>query len=106
MRNLLFYCILFILSLFNLASTHIINFMDGFLKWHKESDRGLRDCIIYNFGYEKELNIPMITLDLNSKNLDKLVLGTHGLQFPSSCSAIIIDKSFHENVDKILNVAR
>ena len=77
-------------------------FMLDFTSWMKGSAVKADSLHIYNFGYERSLQLPSVPLTPDSKL--KFNLQISGMETPSKWSLVIIGEKYVDRFDEIMKV--
>ena len=77
-------------------------FMIGYLNWMKGPGLDLDSLNVYNFGYERSLPFPSISLTLDSTL--RLNLQTSGMKTPSRWSIVVVGKKYLDSFGEIMTV--
>ena len=78
------------------------HFMTDYLAWMKGSRTKLESLHIYNFGYQRNLPIPTVSLSPDSKS--KFDLQSSGLQTPSGWSLVVIGEKYVERFNEVMEI--
>ena len=78
------------------------HFMTDYLAWMKGSRTKLESLHIYNFGYQRNLPIPTVSLNPDSKS--KFDLQSSGLQTPSRWSLVVVGEKYVERFNEVMEI--
>ena len=78
------------------------DFFKEYLTWMKGPGLDLDSLNVYNFGYERSLPFPSISLTLDSTL--RLNLQTSGMKTPSRWSIVVVGKKYLDSFGEIMTV--
>ena len=78
------------------------DFFKEYLTWMKGPGLDLDSLNVYNFGYERSLPFPSISLTLDSAL--RLNLQTSGMKTPSRWSIVVVGKKYLDSFGEIMTV--
>ena len=77
-------------------------FITDFLSWKKGSEVNPESLHVYNFGFERSLPLPSLSLTPDSKL--KFNLQTSGMKTPSKWSLVVIGEKYVDRFDEVMEV--
>ena len=77
-----------------------VEFIELASYWRRGHKFPIDDCLFYNFGYQGEL--PLTKLNLNLEEHLAISINSHGMQTPTGCSIVLIAGQNVERVDEIM----
>ena len=78
------------------------DFLSEYLTWMKGPVVKFASLHIYNFGYQKDLPLPAISLNLENKM--NFNLQSEGMQSPSRWSVVVIGQKYVERFDDVMEM--
>ena len=78
------------------------DFLKDYLTWMKGPGLDQESLIVYNFGYERPLPFPSISLTPDSTM--RFNLQTSGMQTPNRWSIVVVAKKYLDNFGEIMTV--
>ena len=77
-------------------------FITDFLSWKKGSEVNPESIHVYNFGFERSLPLPSLSLTPDSKL--KFNLQSTGIEAPSRRSIVVIGENYVDRFDEVMEV--
>ena len=77
-------------------------FITDFLSWKKGSEVNPESLHVYNFGFERSLPLPSLSLTPDSKL--KFNLQSTGIEAPSRRSIVVIGENYVDRFDEVMGV--
>ena len=78
------------------------DFFKDYLTWMKGPELDQKSLIVYNFGYDRPLPFPSISLTPDSSL--RLNLQTSGMQTPNRWSIVVVAKKYLDSFGEIMTV--
>ena len=85
-----------------MSEVDVQDFILDYLTWMKGSAVKAQSLHIYNFGYQRSLQLPSVPLTPDSKL--KFNLQISGMETPSKWSLVIIGEKYVERFDEVMKV--
>ena len=85
-----------------MSSGEAYQFVELTTSWKQGHKFLLENCIVYNFGFEKEIPLTQISMDLSSDF--KVSLKTKGIEAPNLCSLVFVAGRYVERLNEVVKI--